>query len=253
MGRWPMKRYEPIREIKFATKSGFLTKNLWIEFFASGSASISWRNKQWVSFVTEKIFFPHYHNRAVDVLVPNPRHPLVKAVGGDAVASPPFVSQLDHDERLARMVLNLLKDGVAINYRLEAELKRLSSGSQRHYESQQKEKLPDALILLPDEKQTRVAIELELTKKDPKRYRKIMSTYASFARADKVVFVVRDERISQTIRQAMRDAYYPHWTKPVGFGRLEDWIQNPSTARISFTEDVTTLAEMAKAAAGKAA
>ena len=244
MGWQLMKRYEPELEIKFAAKSGFLSKDLWNDFFASGS--VSWKNKLWASFVKEKIFFPHYAKVASHVLVPNKRHSLVQKVVGDGLVSAPFVSQLDHDERLARMVLTLLKDGIATNYRLEPELKRLSAGVQRHYESQQKDKLPDALILLPDEKKTRIAIELELTKKDPKRYRKIMNTYASFRRADKVIFVVRNDRISQTIRQAMRDTYYPHWTKPVGFGRLEDWTQNPGTARIVFDDKVTRLLEMAK-------
>ena len=86
---------------------------------------------------------------------------------------PPFISQLDHDERLARIVLSLLKYGIATNYRLEPELKRLGTGLQRHYESNTKEKYPDALIQIANEKKTRIAIELELTRKDPKRYRQI--------------------------------------------------------------------------------
>lgn len=239
-----MKRYEPIREIKFAAKSGFLTKDLWNEFFASGS--VSWRNKLWASFTNEKIFFPHYAKIASRVLVLNRRNKLVQETVGEEVVSPPFVSQLDHDEKVAKIVLGLAKDGVLTNYRLEPELKRLSSGLKRHYGSEQRDKYPDALIQLSNEKRTKLAIELELTKKDPKRYRNIMDTYSSFQSADLVVFVVRDDRISQTIKQAMRDSYYPDLERPVGFGRLEDWIANPSTAKISFADTVTSLSAIAK-------
>ena len=238
-----MKAYEPISEIIFAAKYGFLTKGLWNDFFAQGS--LGWKNKLWATFVKEQIFLPHYSKFAVHVLVPNKKHFLVQKVVGEELVLPPFISQLDHDERLARMVLSLLKDGIATNYRLEPELKRLGSGLQRHYGSSTKEKYPDALIQIANEKKTRIAIELELTRKDPKRYRQIMETYSSFKRADKIVFVVRDDRFSQTIKQAMRDSFYPDWERPVGFGRLEEWSEKASTAKISFADKTTNLSEIA--------
>jgi hypothetical protein len=238
-----MKRFEPIREIQFAAKSGFLTKDLWNEFFARGS--LSWRYKVWNSFTEQKIFFPHYAKFASSTLILNRKHRLVQNIVGEELVSAPFVSQLDHDEQLARIVLGILKDGVATNYRLEPELKRLATGFSRHYESSQKDKYPDALLQLANEKKTRVAIELELTKKDPKRYRQIMDAYSSYKRADTVVFIVRTDRISQAIKQAMRDSYYPDWERPIGFGRLDDWRQTPALAQISFKDEVKSLSEMA--------
>ena len=68
---------------------------------------------------------------------------------------------------------------------------------------------------------------------------------SSFRKADMVVFIVRDDRISQTIRQAMRESYYPVAERPVGFGRLDEWVKNPSTAKISFADRATTLFEIA--------
>ena len=239
-----MKRCEPIFEIKFAAKSGFLTKDLWNEFFANGS--LSWRNKRWAAFTKDKIFLPHYAKLASGVLILNRKAKLVQKTVGEEVVLPPFISQLDHDEKLAKIVLSLVKDGVVSSYRLEPELKRLASGLKRNYESEHKNKYPDALIQLADEKKTRVALELELTKKDPKRYRHIMDTYSSFQKADMVVFIVRDDRISQSIKQAMRDSYYPIWERPVGFARLEDWAANPATARISFAEKITSLSAIGK-------
>ena len=56
--------------------------------------------------------------------------------------------------------------------------------------------------------------------------------------------MVRDDRFSQTIKKAMRDSYYPDWERPVGFGRLEEWSEKPSTAKISFAEKITSLSEI---------
>ena len=239
-----MRKWEPIPEIKFAAKSGFLTRDLWNEFFARGSQS--WRYKLWDSLTEQKIFFPHYAKFASGAIILNKKHKLVQQVVGEELVTAPFVSQLNHDECLARIVLRLLKDGIATNYRLEPELRRLSSGLKCHYGSEQKEKLPDALIQLANDKKTRIAIELELTKKDPKRYRHIMDAYSSFQKADKVVFVVREDRTSQTIKQAIRDSYYPEWEKPIGFGRLEDWLSSPALAKISFKDEVTSLTDLTK-------
>lgn len=244
-----MKRCEPISEIKFAAKSGFLTKDLWNEFFARGC--LSWKYKLWDSLTDEKIFQPHYAKNASGCIVLNRRHNLVQKIVGGEFVSPPFVSQLDHDEKLAKIILGILKDKILINYRLEPELKRLGSGLRRQYGSEQKDKYPDALIQIANEKKTRIAIELELTKKDPKRYRQIMDTYSSFSRADMLIFVVRNDRITQTIKQAMRDSYYPNWERPVGFASLESWTENPTRAKISFAESVTSLSEIAKAKSEK--
>jgi len=239
-----MKQYEPIREIKFAAKSGFLTKELCDKYFTSGSDD--WKNKLWARLLKKEYFRKHYSKLAPHVFVLNARSSLVKKLVGDEVVSPPFVSQLEHDEGIASSVLSLLRDSTITDFRLEPELKKRGSGLKRHYGAEQKDKYPDALVQLANEKKTRIAIELELTKKDPKRYRHIMEAYSSFQRADKVVFVVRDDKITQTIKQAMRDSYYPNWERPVGFVRLDDWNKSPSNAPIAFAEDTSSMFAMSK-------
>ena len=236
------KQYQPIREIQFAAKSGFITKELWNEFFAYGC--LAWQYRLWKQILKEKIFLCHRSRNTKDVWVLNKRHPLVFKTVGENISNAPFISQLGHDELMAKMTLSVMRKGIASAYRLEPELKKMAPGVRQHYETGNKEKYPDGLIQLANEDRTRVALELELTRKDLKRYRQILDTYSSYQKADLVVFILRDDRIAQTIKQAMRDTFYPKWERPIGFGRLEDWSRNPTEAKIQFSECVTTLSDI---------
>jgi hypothetical protein len=232
-------KYIPTKEIQFMAKSGFITWELWNEFFAYGCQA--WRYRLWNQFIAEKIFFERRSENTFDVWVLNRKHQLVKNTVGSVVASPPFTGQLRHDQLVAKFILETMRQGLGIAYRLEPELKKMAPKIVRHYDSSNREKYPDGLIQLKDTEKTRVALELELTRKDPKRYRQILDAYSSYKKAELVVFIVQDERFITTIKQAMRDSYYPKYERPIGFSRLEDWQKNPTEAKIQFSEKTTTL------------
>lgn len=237
-----MKPYEPIREIKFAARSGFLTRELCDNYFTSGS--IDWKKRLWIRLLSREYFKNHYSKRAADVLVLNRRNDLVKKLVGEDIVSPPFISQLDHDEIVAKFVLATLKGKTSSGYKFEIELKKESPALRRHYGSDQKQKFPDAILQLCDHKKTKIALELELTNKDPKRYRNIMEAYSSMGNVAKVIFITRNDRLWSTIKQAMRDSYYLNSGRPVGFSRLDDWLKNPNEAPIFFDDEITSLAKM---------
>lgn len=236
------KKYLPIKEIHFAAKSGFLTKELWLDFFAYGCRA--WRFRLWKQFIDDGVLIEHHSKNAKDIWVLNRRNLLVQRTIGSHIAHAPFISQITHDEMIARIVLNIMKDGAGLFYRLEPELKKMTPGIKGPADSNNRLKFPDGLIQLKNADKSRVALELELTAKDPKRYRRILQAYASFQKADMIVFIVREDRLIKTIRKAMHDTFYPTWEKPIGFGHLNDWLSNPTTAKISFTDQVTTIAEM---------
>ncbi len=239
-----MRPYEPIREIKFAARSGFLTRKLCDKYFSYGTTD--WKNKLWARLLTREYFKNHYSRLAPHVLVLNRKNDFVRKLVGEYISSPPFISQLDHDEIVAEIVLWLFENGIISDYKFEIELKKDYLSPDRHYGSETKSKFPDAIIRLRDKKETKIAMELELTKKDPKRYRNIMEAYSSMKGVDKVVFIGRNDSLCLTIRKAMRESYYPDWEKPVGFGSLNDWLENPSQAPIAFSEETLSLISMAK-------
>ncbi|MDY0040539.1 MAG: hypothetical protein RBS57_09530 [Desulforhabdus sp.] len=74
----------------------------------------------------------------------------------------------------------------------------------------------------------------------------MLDAYSSYKKAELVVFILRNDKLIQTIKDAMRDSHYPKRERPIGFSRLEDWLKNPTEARIQFSESVTTLANIVR-------
>jgi len=231
-----MKPIMPEAEIRFAAKTGFLTKPLWREFFAEGKPR--WQRETWRLLLARGFFCQHPSRRAIDVLVPNPRcKDVINLVGGH-LAAPPFVAQLDHDEIMARSLLRLSKANALASYQTEAELKKLSPLVRRRYSADENEKFPDALVEMKSS--LRLALELELTLKSRRRYLHILRTYRMREDFDKIIFIVRSQNIFESITQAMTDMYYPVLERPIGFAWLEEWASDPLTARIDFKTSSTS-------------
>lgn len=235
----------PEREIRFAAKTGFLSKRLWVEFFVAGTPS--WNRRLWKQFVSRGLFRPHPSALARDVLVLNRRSPVVVSIVGDEISSAPFVSQLEHDEVAARILLELMRAGIVQSFVAEAEQKRIPNGERRLAGYTAREKYPDAIVTIGGPSASlKVALELELTRKDPKRYRQCLDIYATRRDVDRVIFIARPGIIFESLKRAMRETYYPDWERPIGFGQLDEWKQSPATAPIQFSEGETTLIAIQK-------
>ena len=107
-----MKPYDPSAEIHLAVRCGFLSKELWNEFFAKGKPR--WRRHVWTRFVSSGLFKTHYSKRATDVIIPNFDHPLVKRISGGEVTHAPNTAQIDHDEIIVKSFLALEKQQIII-------------------------------------------------------------------------------------------------------------------------------------------
>jgi len=234
----------PIAEIQFAAKTGFLSKAIWEEFFASGS--YSWRCKQWVSFLERGFFKPHPSVLAKHVIVLNRNNlKVVKLVGVD-FASPPYISQLIHDETMARFLLVLKEKGLIQSFQTEMELKKADPGSNKARDASDRTKYPDAVIEVSGNAGAlKIAIELELTRKDPKRYKKCLDTYATRSKVHRVIFIARSNGVFATLKRAMVEVIYPDYERPIGFSELSGWMKDPGSAVIYFSESVTSIEKLA--------
>jgi hypothetical protein len=236
-------RHLPIEEITFAAKTGFLSRRLWLDYFAKGRKS--WRNFMWRALVDRGDFLPHPAIRAGDVIVPNRRSLLVKRLVGDAVASPPYISQLDHDEICARIALTLDRRGLLHSYMTEADQKRLFFGSHRFYREARAVKFPDLLLEFRGPTGGRqVALEVELTRKNSRRYNEIFRALKDRPRHDLVLFLSRSDAIFDALTRAMKDVTFPTWERPVGFGSVDAWLANPELASIHLHDGATNLGQM---------
>jgi hypothetical protein len=233
-------RHVPIAEVTFAAKTGFLSRSLWLDFFAKGRRS--WRYFLWRAFLDRGDFLLHPASRAGDVIVPNRKSPLVRRLVGDAVALPPYISQLDHDEICAHIALTSEKSGLIHSFLTESEQKRLFFSSHRSYQEAKAVKFPDLFLELKSESAVRkVAVEVELSRKSPRRYCDIFRALRERPSHDLIVFLSRSEAIFDALARAMRDVNFPTWEQPVGFGRVDDWLKNPASAAINVHDGRTSL------------
>lgn len=238
-----MRPYDASREIRLAAKSGFLSKRIWREFFGAGGTR--WQNLVWKSFLEKELFRKHPSKYATDVLIPNSRNKLVQSLVGEEISSPPYISQMDHDETVMRGLLDLHGRILIDGFRFEQELKRESGVCYVGGGYSGAAKFPDAVVRLARPGKLKVlALELELSRKTPKRYRQAMDALVALKGVDRVVFVTRSEVITAAIQRAMRDNYYPYWERPIGFAKLADWKENPAVAPISFEGESTSMEQL---------
>ncbi|MDZ4661260.1 MAG: hypothetical protein SGJ18_06525 [Pseudomonadota bacterium] len=240
-----MKPYDPSPEITLAVRTGFLSKAIWLEYYAPKNER--WKNELWKILAARGYFYRHYSKRAQDVFVPNSKHPLVLKIAGDSITMAPPVGVIDHDETVVKSFLNLKKQDILGSAYFEGELKRQDLRSRRHYDPTDRTKYPDLLINLKGPNSNKkIALEVELSRKEPKRYRQMMNSFMAAKDISTIVFITNLETVKNGIKTAIRETYFPEWEKPIGFVSLDDWRSDPANANISFSETKQTLRQMSQ-------
>ena len=230
----------PEAEIRFAAKAGYLSKAIWEEFFATGTGR--WQRYQWRHLQERGYFvkYPYPLKRAYLVL--NRKNPVVRSLAGEAISTHPFVAQVQHDECIAEILLTLARDPNVLGYRMEAEMKREEWDGREARRGGLKTKFPDAVIEVSTPKGVeKIALEIETSRKDQKRYCQILSSYAARKDLSRILFLSRSKPVFESLKAAMQTTYYPDDERPIGFCDLDGWLANPLKAAIYVTWGITTL------------
>lgn len=216
-------RYFPKDLVMYVSKTGFISKDTWKEFFFPGG-SIRWKNAFWVSLVERGYFLRHPNRRLQDIYLLNrSNREVIEFMQGRCVR-PPFLSQMNHDEILFRGILSLSKSGLVANWITEPELKSFEQNSFKIESQGQGIKYPDAILKFRgDTKDLKVALEMEITQKERKRYIQITSAYSSMRSLDCVIFIVGTKAIREVIERCLKDVYFPADRITVGFIEVSDW------------------------------
>lgn len=223
----------PKNEIVFSAKTGFLTRALWEEFFAPKSRS--WRFRRWRNILEMGIFIPHPSKMVRDVFVLNPNNRIVKSIVGEEISCAPFVAQIEHDEAVARILLELIAIDKVEGFITEAEQKRNYESEFETKQTEAKLKFPDALIKIRTRKGLMmVALEIECTQKSQKRYRSVLEKYKTRNFVDIVIFIVNSQGMKRSIQRAKIHTEYRDATRPIGFAKLPEWLVDPCEAKIEF-------------------
>lgn len=218
-------RIEPIKEIKFAARHGFLTKGIWKEFFGTGTGN--WRNRRWKYFRDSRIFRGSPDH--LDILLPNPKHPLVRE-HATLVSRPPRIEELEHNTIVARSELKLRWAIRQSRVVVEAEAKRREAFFNRGYQNTDAFKFPDLTVW---QKEFAVAVEIEIARKSKERYRDIFDRYKALG-FELVIYVVAEREIVSLIKNIAQEFKNDF---RIGFASLKSWVEDPAKAKVVLNDD----------------
>lgn len=228
-------RYLPREEMEFAARVGFLTRSLWREFFGKGT--LRWQNMVWQRLRDDGFFRPH--SGMPHLYLPNPKQSLVE-VRVPHFAKPPVLSQLVHDELVARSYLLLKRELPNCELKTEAYLKKETPISNKGVRIEASEKHPDIVLAINGIK---IAFEIELNQKSRARYRSILRCYRRSGFA-KVIYLIRSEGTMNAVESAASEVSFPRDQIQLGFGSIGDWRANPIATEIHFEKSTERLSDV---------
>jgi hypothetical protein len=232
-----------IDAIRFTGKVGFLSRELWHEFFGIGS--FRWKNQQ-LQFVAERgLLRKHRNSIAQDFWVLDKRGiELLREMKGPCVTPVP-ANYLRHDSVVARSMLALQKEKLIRTFHVERELKTYGVRDFLLNEKDQDKKYPDAVCKMEalGGKRT-VAIEYEKERKSSGRYKSILFQYAKITNLSMVLFIVESVGTRTAIEGAMKHLGQTALVDKLAVVNAEDWQRSPLHASISLKSGIVKLGEI---------
>ena len=196
----------PKEEIRLAAKCGFLSKRLWNDHINKRSRSRSYI--RWKDYIKKEIFIPFGRHQGDEVVFLNKQSKIVQSVVRGKFVHPPIAYQILHDEIVVDTVLDWTKKRNISNYFFEAEIRK----APRAFGIRKIDKIPDAIIEIEGEN---FAIEVELSRKSAKRYRKALTSYAISESYREVHFYTDREEIKHCLVKAAKEIKYPNEETPM--------------------------------------
>lgn len=218
-----MIKIEPIKEVQFAARLGFLSKALWMEFYGRGTHA--WRMRCWRKLTKSGVF--KKHRLVPDILLLNSRNRFVSN-HVDSIARPPYANQIFHDEIVGRSFIIIRRTLTDWHVWLEADLKKTAPLRNKGKRISQQTKHPDLFL---SGKEKRIAVEIELTTKSLGRYVQMLRSYRAML-VHAIVFVVRSNVARMAIKRAAIETRFPDLDIVLGFCPLEKWKLDPFSAEV---------------------
>ena len=124
---------------------------------------------------------------------------------------------------MARVVLKLLSYGfIDDTYYLEPEIRRIQQDDERDQKERGYIKYPDAVFDLKTGSQLlRVALEMEISRKSQMRYKRIIKSYSTSTKIEKIIIVHCGGRIRSSFEKAISKHGYLYSIKPMFFVDLD--------------------------------
>lgn len=232
-----------IQALCLTAKVGFLTRELWYEFFGQGNHR--WQERHFQKLVEGGYLAKHRNAYAKGVFVLTElSHALVRVFGVTPV-SPVPVMYLAHDGVVARSMLALKRERVIREFNVEREMKTLGIGEFLLGEKDHDRKYPDAVFKMNAlGKERTVALEYEREQKSSSRYRTMLTQYAGVTNLSLILVIFERSAIKKAIENAKKYVGRNEVLNKLAFVAAEDWQRNPLDAEIEMPSGRTTLRKM---------
>lgn len=245
----PQNVYDALR---VTGKIGFLSRKLWVEFFARGNERWNERQKK---FLKDRKLLEAHPNPAAKgyYILTSVSRALMTAWNLSSVRPAP-VAQIYHDEVVAQSILRLEQQGFVRAWQTENELKSKQVKEYQLSRDVRNQKYPDAVMKVWALGQERTfALEYERTRKASLRYKDILWAYSRTDSLGMVIFICDCEAIKKTIKGRLQHLRLPDLWSRIAFTDAKDWIKNPSEAIIELGDQRLTLRSLCQSAEDKAA
>lgn len=229
-----------IQALRFVSKVGVMTRETWYELFSHGTPR--WKRMQLQQLVKCRVFKFHTCDSVNDaVVIDEYGVRLIQERKWDHVFSiPPQFIQ--HDETVAKGIWKLEQLGICQKWMTERELKAQKSKSFKLDVKEETVKYPDAVLRIQGiEANGIVALEYERMAKTNWRYKKAIQAYNATNEFKFILYVVENKTIEQSIQRAIQLLNDRELAAKIGFMTVEDWKENPYTAKIKTLNGIKTM------------
>jgi len=229
--------------LKLVGKVGFITRDLWRDFFATGNSRWS---REHIRLLSERHLLEQHPNPiAKNCFVASRLARILLAKHSLHYGPAPYVSQLVHDEVIVRSLLRLSRENIIHDWRVENEMKSIQMRQHQLNSSAKEQKYPDAVFKLSALNRQRLcAMEYERTRKSPQRYRDILWLYSKMDSLWMVLFVCETETIHSMIKRQLHHLGQPLLNNRVAFTNAELWKKAPGSAPIELADKSFTLNQL---------
>lgn len=231
----------PMEAIHLTARAGFITKSLFKEFVL-GDRPKSSVNRSWNELIKSGYFIKHTDERMGDVYLLNKRKKELHELSYQQPVPPPYTGIIRHDEIALRGILLIEDRGFLETWKVESEFKKTRQGAIQLESNSQSPKYPDAILnFKAPQRPLRVAIEIELTQKEKRRYERILNSYSFAENLDLILFVCANTQIEKVISASASKFFYPSSGAEIGFMSKTDWITDPILAEVRQQNTVCSL------------
>lgn len=237
----PRPKIIPLEAINLASRTGFITKALFKEFIL-GNRPKSSVNRRWSDLINSGFFNRHSDDRMADVYLLNKRKKELQELLTQQPVPPPYTGIIRHDEIALRGILLIEDRGFLETWKVESEFKKTRQGAIQLESNSQNPKFPDAILnFKAPYKPIRVAIEIELTQKEKRRYERILNAYSFAQNLDLIVFVCANKQIENAIIGTASKFFYPSAGAELGIMSKTDWLTDPVLGDLRCQKTVSSL------------